>query len=246
MDEFQETAKALTIDTDRDGITDIYGFCVAPSWNRWPIIAQQNNISFMNLREEADRLAEVLEVIRRMAFRDRSLLVYPKEIKGFGPFYYGKAAMTLTTNVELGVWRAGGMPFQAKIAQLPFGPVRARKIGAIYGMVPKGGDCRLAMDMLRIAISDETQGQLVRSGMYLSVRRNINEGVWDHDDMKMIQEEELLGDRSYFIQELFPNREMIAKLEADMELFWSGVEAVGPLIERLKKTFPQADRVPPA
>ncbi|MDF2670642.1 MAG: GntR family transcriptional regulator [Paenibacillus sp.] len=241
LEDFLETSRRLTIDSDKDGITDLYGFCVTPTWNRWPIIAQQYNVSFHNLHEDAEQLAYVLELIRGMAFRERTMLVYPRDIDGRGPFYYGKAAMTLTTNVELGVMRANGLAFEPKIAQLPFGPVRARRIGAIYGMVPEHGDTRLAVDFLHTVLGEDIQEQFVRSRMYLSVRRPINEGVWDQDDMEMIQEDELMGDWSTFLQEMFPSREVMFRMDEDMALFWSGVESVGPLIERLKKHFPQAE-----
>jgi multiple sugar transport system substrate-binding protein len=233
-----ETAKRLTMDTNGDGITDQYGISISYSHTRWPVIALQHGVDFMRLEEQGPRLEAALGLIHRMLYVDRCALLhtFTPATKWSDPFLNGKAAMVLTTSLELAHWKQLGIGFEPRICPMFFGPDPSTLLVANGMMIPRGsGEPELAEQFLEFVIRPDIQEQLLRRFGFLSVLKPVNDQVLDRAYLEAanVADRELKDCR--FRTDIFPDPERIEELDRRLGLFWSGLESVASVVEGLKK-----------
>lgn len=234
-EELIEAARKLTVDQDRDGITDLYGLSLSSFLNRWPVIALQNGVKF---DESTDRKAVVdtLNFFHDVVYRQRIATLYhsSRSTSNAGAFLREKAAMVLTTSIEIAGWRNENMPFEAKVATLPFGPVKSTLLVANAFMVHK--DCQdreLALAFLRTTLDPKLQTRLARETGFLSCIPEVNEAVWDASHLASLNIANRQIENGYFLHELLGDLNVLEELESEMELYWGGLESAESSADRM-------------
>jgi multiple sugar transport system substrate-binding protein len=221
-EELLEAARKLTVDRDQDGITDLYGLSLSPYLNRWPVIALQNGVKFDETTTR-ESIVDTLNFFHDALYRQR---IATLDYTTSGTFLCEKAAMVLTTAIELAGWRNGNMPFEAKVAPLPFGPLKSTLLVANTFMVHK--ECQeqeLALAFLRTALDRKLQTRLARETGFLSCIPEVNEAVWDASHLASLNISHRQIDNGYFLHELLSDLNVLEDLESEMELFWGGYES---------------------
>ncbi|PYI52136.1 extracellular solute-binding protein [Paenibacillus flagellatus] len=234
-EEMLEAARRLTVDSDGDGIFDVYGLSLSSYSSRWPVIALQHGVKF-DATTDRRSLVDTLAFFHDVLYRQRIATLYQswRSRINLDAFLRGKAAMVLTTSIELAGWRNENMPFEAKVAPMPFGPVRSTLLVSNAFMVRK--DCQdpeLALSFLRTALEPELQTGLARETGFLSCLPEVNETVWDASYLASLHIANRQIDNGYFLHELFEDSSRLEELEAEMDLFWAGLETAESLADRM-------------
>jgi multiple sugar transport system substrate-binding protein len=232
-EDFLRAAQRLTLDTDGDGIIDQYGMTLSCDLNRWPLLALQNGVSFKdNIQKEA--LVKTLNFIHDLLYRYRIATLSPRYQLNSEAFIREKAAMMLTTSIELAGWRNNGMPFEPQVAPMPFGEQQASLLIANVMMIPANcNEEELALLFLRKALSFDTQQKISRNHRFLSVLQEVNEATFDLTLLKSLN---IVGNQianSHFLHELFSDLNVAEEIESEMELYWAGLESAPHFVERL-------------
>jgi multiple sugar transport system substrate-binding protein len=232
-EDFLRAAQRLTLDTDSDGIIDQYGLTLSCALNRWPLLALQNGVSFKH-NIQKDALVKTLNFIHDLLYRYRVATLSPRYQLNSEAFIREKAAMVLTTSIELAGWRNERMPFEPQVAPMPFGEQQASLLIANVMMIP--ANCNeedLAIRFLRTALSFDTQQKISRNQRFLSVLHGVNEAVFDEMQLKSLN---IVGNQianSYFLHELLADLNVAEEIESEMELYWAGLESAPHFAERM-------------
>jgi multiple sugar transport system substrate-binding protein len=232
-EDFLRVAQRLTLDTDSDGIIDQYGLTLSCSINRWPLLALQNGVSFReHVQKEA--LVKTLTFIHDLLYRYRVATLSPRYQINSEAFIREKAAMVLTTSIELAGWRKEGIPFEPQVAPMPFGEQNAALLIANAMMIPAAcNEEELAYRFLRTAIDYDIQKQLCLNKRFLSVLPQVNEAVYAESELASLN---IVKDRimnSQFLHELFTDFNVAEEIESEMELYWAGLESAPHFAERM-------------
>jgi multiple sugar transport system substrate-binding protein len=232
-EDFLRAAQRLTLDTDGDGIIDQYGMTLSCDLNRWPLLALQNGVSFKdNIQKEA--LVKTLNFIHDLLYRYRIATLSPRYQLNSEAFIREKAAMMLTTSIELAGWRNNGMAFEPQVAPMPFGEQQASLLIANVMMIPANcNEEELALLFLRKALSFDTQQKISRNYRFLSVLQEVNEATFDLTLLKSLN---IVGNQianNHFLHELFSDLNVAEEIESEMELYWAGLESAPHFVERL-------------
>ncbi|MFD0867616.1 Uncharacterized HTH-type transcriptional regulator yurK [Chlamydia abortus] len=241
-EDFMRTARQLTLDTDGDGIVDQYGFSLSSSISRWPVIAMQNGV-FFNEETTKEGLLRTLQFLHDILFRNRSASLYQfSRLLNSEAFAMQKAAMILATSIELAGLRSLPLPFEPLVAPLPFGECKSTLLVSNSLLIPAdAGDKELAVEFLKTVYSAELQEQVGRSTGFLSVFEPVNRKLWDKSYLESLN---MTGDQinhSYFLHELFADYNLIEELEAEMEMFWAGMESASSFAARLYEMIKTRD-----
>lgn len=232
-EEFLSTAKRLTMDTNGDGIDDLYGITLSSSLNRWPVIALQNGADFKPTSGK-EAFARTLTFIHDLLYRKRVATLSPRYVLNSESFAKGKAAMMITTSIEMASWRNSSFEFEAKIASLPFGEHKSTMLIANALMVPSAShETELATRFVQKAMSPEMQERLGRTAGFMSALRPINEKTIERSLLQSMYIHQDITENSYFLHELFGDFSMVDDLEHEMELYWAGLESADEVAERL-------------
>ncbi|MFC5648199.1 extracellular solute-binding protein [Paenibacillus solisilvae] len=224
-EDFLRAAQLLTMDTDSDGIVDQYGFALSPAINRWTMFALQNGVNF---KEDVQReaLVKTLTFLHDLLYRYRIATLLPKQQLNLEVFIREKAAMVLTTAIELAGWRNEKLQFEPRVASMPFGDTQAPLLIANAMMIPEGcNDEEMAIRFLKFALSYEIQEKISRNKHFLSVLESVNEAIWDKTTLLSLN---IVNDRlsnSRFLNEIFPDLGMLEEIESEMALYWAGLES---------------------
>lgn len=232
-EEFLEAAKQLTMDTNGDGIYDLYGLTLSSSMNRWPVIALQNGADFKPTSGK-EPLVKTLTFIHDLLYRHRVATLSPRYVINTEAFEKGKAAMVITTAIEMGGWRNAAFDFEAKIASLPFGEQEGTMLIANVLMVPSGSrEPELAVRFLQKAMSPDMQEKVSRATGFMSGLRPITEKTIRPSLLKSMYIGEDITENSYFLHELFGDFSLVDDLENEMTLYWNGLETAEEVADRL-------------
>lgn len=232
LSDFLSAAKRLTLDTDADGITNQYGLLFSSSSSRWPVIALQNGYHFQP-GSSREALVRTLEFIHNAVYRERSVtLCQPSYGANSKAFVYEKTAMVLTTAIEAAGW-AADLTFEPQIAPLPFGPEKASLLVANGFMIPTHcPDFDLTAQFLETALDPELQVELAKTTSFLSCL-TVNDQVWEEEDLRALN---IVGDQiinCHYLSDMFEDPMLIGELEAEMELFWTGLESADSFADRM-------------
>lgn len=236
-EDFMRAAQKLTVDTDGDGIVDLYGIALSSALSRWPVIALQNGVDFNNLAAGAP-LTKTLTFLHDLIYRYRvaTLFQSAKYRMNSEAFARRKAAMVLTTSIELAGWRNDTMDFEPQVAPLPFGDRKSTLLVANAFMMPTSGEnSDLAASFLQFAFRPDVQRQIARETHFLSVEEAVNREVWDKPFLESLN---IIDDQiknSYFLHELCSDPAKLEEIQGEMELFWAGLESAASLAERIVK-----------
>ncbi|TNJ63969.1 extracellular solute-binding protein [Paenibacillus hemerocallicola] len=219
-------AQKLTLDTNGDGITDQYGLSLSSTFSRWLVFALQNDVRFFTKSDQIESLQNSLDFIHDLLFRYKIATLFQSRrflING-DAFPRQRAAMVLTTSMELAGWRKQ-MPFEPQVTAMPFGPSEATTAVANLFAIPS--TCRnyeLANLFVQTAIREDVQKTMVERTRFISVLKQVNPQVWSDDYLHSLNIHNGDIENSYFLHELFPNPIDILDLEQGMEWFWAGLE----------------------
>lgn len=238
-EDFIRTAQKLTIDTNGDGIVDMYGFSLANQLNRWTVMALQHGVDFRDLRDPG-ALNETLVFMHDLLYRYR--VAYLHRESDFSPrthpFLHEKSAMMLTSAMELAGLRGAGLSFRPEVAHLPFGSVNKTFLLANMIAIPSDSpQVNAAVDFLRTALDPEVQEEVARKTGFLSVLPPINEKVWHRDYLEKLNIAGEQIEANLFPHEVIPDEVQYGKLIADMQLYWAGLETAGECAERIRTFF---------
>ncbi|MBA4494693.1 extracellular solute-binding protein [Paenactinomyces guangxiensis] len=226
--DFLSAAQKLTLDTNGDGILDLYGISLSSSFSRWPVFALQNGIQLNHLQIQSDRLFKTLNFLHDLLYRYRVATIFQTEPYRINSdaFIREKSAMVLTTTLEMAGWRSEKMSFEPRVASLPFGDLEATLLLANAFMIPSS--CRskdLAAAFIQTALSPDVQKKMSQKAHFLSVLQLVNEQVWDQPFLKSINITDQNIGNNYFLHEMIPDSSVIEELETEMKLFWAGLES---------------------
>ncbi len=232
--EFIKAARKLTVDTDGDGIIDRFGFSLSSALSRWPVIALQNGVNFM---ESGNRepLVHALHFLHEILYKQRAASLYQSTHYRLNSdaFRCEKAAMVLTTSIEIAGWRNEGLRFEPEVAPLPFGDLKSTLLVSNLFMIPSScKDISLAADFLRTALDEQVQKKISAENQYLSVVKSVNEQVWDKAYLETLNIVNGVIRNGYFLHEVIPDA-IVEELDTEMELFWAGMETADSFSERL-------------
>lgn len=232
-EEFLSAARRLTMDTNGDGINDLYGLTLSSSLNRWPVIALQNGADFKPTSGKAP-LVKTLTFIHDLLYREKVATLSPRYVLNSEAYARGKAAMMITTSIEMAGWRNNGLDFESKVASLPFGDRMGTMLIANAFMIPSESDeIDLAVRFLRMALSPDMQEKLGKTAGFMSALRPINEAIWSKSLLQSLYIGEDITEYSYFLHELFGDFGLVDDLENEMHLYWSGLESAEEVAEKL-------------
>lgn len=230
-----EAAERLTVDLDRDGIIDLYGLSLSSYFSRWPVVALQNGVKF-DPATSRDDLVRTLEFFHDVIYRQRVATLFQswRAQSNSNAFLREKAAMVMTTTIEMAGWRNDSMTFEAKVAPLPFGPLKSTLLVANAYMIPKRcKEQELALAFLRLAYQPALQKKLAKETGFLSCQPAVTEAVWDEASLALLNISRGQIEGGYFIHELFADVDKIEALDAEMDLFWAGLESAESLADRI-------------
>ncbi|MGG1519267.1 extracellular solute-binding protein [Paenibacillus oryzisoli] len=234
--EFTEAAERLTLDSDGDGIIDQYGFSLSSSISRWPVIALQNQVDFTNTTN-SDPFQKTLAYIRDLIYRHRAVTLYqPYRYRiNSDAFMKGKAAMVLTTAIEVAGWRNEGMAFEPKIAPLPFGELKSTLlVSNAFMLSQEAAEPELAALFLKHMYRQDVQERLTARTRFLSALHPVNSSLWELPHLASINVVDDQIKDAYFLHEIFSEVHIAEELENELELYWAGLEHPAQLIKRLE------------
>ncbi len=233
-DDFLEAAKQLTLDTDGDGIVDQYGFSMSSNSTRWIVLALQNGVSFSQPFQQ-EPLRETLTFIHDMLYRHRTAVLNQRSSLIADAFLHHKAAMVMTSAIELAGWQNESYTVPYKVASLPFGERKETLQIANMFMIPaETQNPELAARFIQAAQSPEIQEMNGRSANFLSVLESVNEMLWDSSVLKSINLQSDTSASCRFLSQLMPDPLFLELLEEEMGLFWSGLESPALTLDRLQ------------
>ncbi|MGE7823984.1 extracellular solute-binding protein [Paenibacillus sp. NPDC093718] len=238
-EEFLETAGRLTMDTNGDGIDDQFGLTLSSSLNRWPVIALQNGADFKS-DSGKEPLFRTLNFIHDLLYRRRVATLSPRHVLNSEAFARGKAAMMITTSIEMAGWKNSMIDFESRIASLPFGERMGTMLIANAFMIPsESHETESAIRFLQKALSPDMQEKLGKSAGFMSALRPINEKIWDASLLQSLYINDDITENSYFLHELFGDFSVVDDLENEMQLYWAGLESADEAAERLHAMMAQ-------
>src|SRR5690606_25866451 len=171
---------------------------------------------------------------RKMMFGHRCGLLIPAGATHQHPFFHEKAAMTLTSSIEVGAWKAQSMGFEPKLAELAFSDRQATTLIAAFGLVPEAAPNKeLAVSFLRIALEKRVQADISKTSGGFSVLPEVNSTQADPYIAKAIEGFESGEANCRFLHELFPAPGVMFEIEAELAMFWIGLEREESVASRL-------------
>lgn len=222
-EEFLHAAERLTTDMNGDGIDDVYGLSLSTALNRWPVIALQNGVSFKS-PDSGDRLTRTFELLHELLYVRRVAALSHQGALNSEAFMRGKAAMVLTTAIEVAGWTSQDMPFVPKVAPLPFGERQDTMLIANAFMIPRDShEPELARLFVKKAISPAMQASFSGNGGFISVLPAVNESLRSSSLLKSLHIHQDTLDGSHFSHELFHDINRIHELEEELHLYWAGM-----------------------
>lgn len=224
MEAFLDAAKRLT-QVDDTGIIRQYGFAIMPRTQRWSIIALQNGLKQVRNEDElAETVTMSLEFLQDLIYRRRWAVLYHKPFAK-NPFYYGKAAMVLTTGYEISHWNDEHIQFEIGYAPLPFGPVNATLLRSNGFMIPETSrETDLAKSFIETALDPVVQAKICQGTPFLSVIKPVNEAIHSETYLSSVNVLEHHMSNNFFESELFSSLHQANNLDDDMDLYWLGLE----------------------
>lgn len=241
-EDFIRTAQKLTIDTNGDGILDLYGFSLSSMLSRWSVIALQQGVNFHSLLH-TEPMENTLTFIHDLLYRYR--VAYRHSVSEFDleshPFLHQRTAMMLTTSIELAGMRQARLPFEPGVAYLPFGDTRRTTLAANVFAVHSGcTQMEMAGQFLRTAIRPDVQEEIARQTGQLSVIPSINEKVWEKEYLDKLNIADGQIDGNFFVHDLVPHKQdLYNRLHTGMQLYWTGMESAKDFAKRLMNHTPR-------
>ncbi|THF84492.1 extracellular solute-binding protein [Cohnella fermenti] len=237
-EQFVEAAKAMTRDSNGDGLNDIYGFGLSSSIYRWPVLARKHSYQ---MRQEpsgmlnTEGLQELLDILQSLIYREGVspiLAVNDWELLA-QLFDEGRLGMFLTTTLTTSMTNAS---FPVTVIPLPTGPQAYQGNLAISNgmMIPKtSSNAKLAKQFAQFTLRIDYQRRMASEAKFLSIYSQVNEEVWTERERNVLGMTETSSEPFYFMNEMLPNPLLEQILEQEMNKFWAGIESSGEFIDRM-------------
>ncbi len=240
--DFIRSASKLTLDTNGDGILDLYGFTLSASLQRWTVFLLRNGAKTLGKDIDENILYETLNFFHDLIYRYKVAHVISgaQDLIRSNSFFYNKAAIVLTTIYEMSYWEQEEIDFEVNIAPLPFGTHSSTLLMANALMIPsQAQETQLAQKFIQVALSQSVQQNLCESTPFLSVFENINERVKHESFLKTINIYRDMMSNNFFLDELVTENE-IEDIMALTQMFWHGLESAKRTTEMWKALSTQA------
>jgi len=236
--DYVRAAQKLSLDTNQDGIVDQYGLSLSTSIARWPTIPLQFGVNFNNFKNQ-EQLYRSLDFIHDLVYRYKIATISPQNVLNSKAFFYEKAAMVLTTNLEIAGWKKGHIPFRPKTTFLNLENSYKTLLIANGFMVPSISDKNhLAAKFIEIALSEKLQQKLFEDYQFLSVLKSKMKTSWKNSDLFYNSNiENSTTKNGVFLHELFTDLSILEKLESEMCLYWAGIESAEFFSDRMVHFF---------
>lgn len=237
-EQFVETAKTLTRDSNGDGLNDIYGFGLSSSLYRWPVLARKHSYPF---RQEpsgmlnTEGLAGFLDFVQSLLYREGVspvMAVNDWELLA-QLFDEGRLGMFLTTTLTTSMNNAA---FPVTVIPLPASKDAVKGNLAIANgmMIPHtSGNPTLAKQFAQFAMRADYQMRMASEAKLLSIYSKVNEEVWTERERSALGLTETNSEPAYFMNEMLPDPTLELTLVQEMNLFWAGFETPAQTIRRL-------------
>jgi len=239
-EDFLKAAKQLTMDTNGDGISDLYGLTLSSALSRWPAIALQNGVQFKSA-DILRAMTKTLEFLHELLYIHRAAMLSTRPELIFEAFMKEKTAMVLTTSIELAGWTAEAIEFTPKVAPLPFGDLKDTLLIANAFMVPSGSnEPELANRFMQKAIEPAVQERFSRMDGFISVLPSINEEVWSSSLLESLHIHQKTIENSYFLHEMFDDVNIVDEIQKEMVLYWAGLYSAAEMAEHMEHILSKA------
>lgn len=235
-EDFLHAAQQLTLDTNGDGITDLYGLSMSSSFSRWLIFLLQNNVQFFNKSIGKEHLEDALSFIHDLLYRCRvGTLFQSRRFHVNSDAFPGqKAAMVLATTIELTGWRKL-MSFKPEVAALPFGDSDSTTVvGNLFAIPAICNNAELANLFIQTAIREDVQARMAEETRFISILNQVNEKIYGDEYLHSLHIRNGDIGNSFFLHELFPNPNDVLDLEQSMDWFWAGFESASAFADRVQ------------
>jgi multiple sugar transport system substrate-binding protein len=235
IDQFISAAKSLTLDTDDDGLIDLYGMALSSAATRWPVFALKKGADPIGKEGKEASLLDwmyALSFMQDMIYRHRTVPIFAINDIFLGQqlFEEGRVAMTLTSTLALSKQND---PYY-NIAPFPVGFDKGGMLIA-NGMMVAADSSNKALAQLFIeqCLDPDVQLSMIAEARFLSVYDRVNSKVWSEEDLKSlgVQPDQII--HSKCIGDLFPVDVHLSELEETMKMYWSGLEEPQALVRRL-------------
>lgn len=226
-EDFLRAAQKLTLDTNGDGVKDLYGMSLSSTFSRWLVFLLQNDVRFFMKTNQLESLHRSLDFLHDLLFRYNIATLFQSRrfLVNGDAFPRGKAAMVLTTLMELAGWRKQ-MDFEPMVMTMPFGPLKATTAVANLLMIPSSSsNHELANLFVQTALREDVQSKMAEEARFLSVLKQINPRVWSEQYLHSLNIREDDIDNCYFLHEMFPSSADIIALDHGLEWFWAGLDS---------------------
>jgi len=239
MEQFVQSAKRMTADTNGDGLADRFGFGLSHSLFRWPVLARKYGYRLgcdADGRLNMEGLREALKFMQDLIYRET---VSPAACVGDLTllnklFAQGKIGMTLTSALATDL---GGNGFAVRIAPLPKrGAAPGGSLMIANGLVvsKRSRKTELAMRFAQFALSEQFQRKMAERAGFLSIYDSVNRERWTPPERKRMGIEPDDLEMSGFMHEWLPDRSWIRRLQIGMKAFWAGMETPEAVVAGLK------------
>lgn len=240
-DQFTAAAKAMTLDSNGDGLKDIYGFGLSTSLYRWPVLARKYSCL---LRQETsgrlntDGLPEFLKLALKLIYQDGITPIIAMNDWDLLAqlFDEGRLGMFLTTTLTTSMRNE---LFPVTVIPLPKSPKAAKGNLTIANgmMVPQtSGNLKLAKLFAQFSLRMDFQLRMAREAKFLSVYPRVNEEVWTDLELRALGLNQDNLEPSYFMNEMLPNSTE-RRISQEMVKVWAGFETPDELTTRLNQIF---------
>ncbi|WP_127587420.1 extracellular solute-binding protein [Paenibacillus koleovorans] len=236
IQQFMDTAKRLTMDTNNDGRIDLYGLALSSSTTRWPVFALKQGAEVIDsTASDASYRSwlDALTMMQDLIYRQNAVPIFPIHdillIQQL--FEEGRIAMMLTSLLALS---KRDEPVPCEIAPFPVGYDRGGLLIANGLMVPRqSANPHLAQLFIELCLDPEAQHAMIGQGRFLSVYDDVNRRQWSNQDLHAlgVLPEQIV--RSKCFGHLFPQDIRLNELEDMMKKYWIGMESPEQLVHRL-------------
>lgn len=231
--DFIRAGQKMTVDTNGDGILDQYGFSLSTSFSRWPYIALQLGVDFKNSIDK-NKLFFALDFIHDIIYRHKITSASPSNVLNSDAFFFQKAAMVLTTAIELSGWKYSNIPFEPKISTFSLDSLSTTLLVANLLMIPENSHNKTnAVKFIEHALCRQSQEMMQKDFNFIPVISTIPSRKNSKANQNILSFKEFNLENGYFLHELISDWDVIDEITSETGLFWLGMDTAAVTSEKI-------------
>ncbi|GGD80705.1 extracellular solute-binding protein [Paenibacillus nasutitermitis] len=235
-EQFIETAKQLTLDTNQDGIIDLFGIALSSATTRWPLFALKKGADVITSDAEESSFhnwVQALTFMRDLIYLHKTVPIFPIHDMFLIQQLFDEERIAMMLTSLLAPARITGLtPYE--IAPFPSEFDQGGMLIANGLMIARNASHpALAQLFVEVCMTSEVQAQMIQGSRFLSVYDSVNQTNWRKQDLLSlgVLPEQIVY--SKVVGGLFTPGTRISELEAQMKKYWSGMEQPVDLVHRL-------------